>query len=386
MLIPVAYLSITYRDRHNNLPFWADFDNADFFTVNEVVQRRYVLYASLICIPTFLSGGLLEIEWYLKNLFIKHRGLRAYLNSLCSSIDVILYVVLVIFNIVCVVVRYRKFMTVLYTIMCIRRHLMNIISQVDIYCSGNRRLERRGGLKIRLYPQRSRRSHPLENTFEIIEHNYSEKRANSLSVLSSNQRIAKTTHTRKSVIGQFDVVNSPIEASDSDTKIEGPKLKVTISNLHEFEKHLTRLSLFIKQVDVDCSWTVFFTIYYHFTVLFHTVFLYNQFQLDIVQHLIFIPYNTFGLLPPLSILILGSLMEREARSLMAKLEYLYLQEDTQCFMYRQMSGMKYPLWSIFKLLDSIEFNCDHLMPINLSTLVDISIFLGASALVIIQYG
>lgn len=143
------------------------------------------------------------------------------------------------------------------------------------------------------------------------------------------------------------------------TNLPTPKKKdgrsyTRIDNLHELEDHLTRMNLFIKRVDIDSALIVYLTILYHFTVLLQTTFIYRELVfIHPLRHFVFIIYNAIGLLPPVAIFILGSLLEHEAA--LSKLETLYLQEETQCFMYRQLSVMKYPLSSIFKLLESIEF-------------------------------
>lgn len=362
-MILSALFAFSYEGHEDNPSFWKIFDETAYFSINRPSQKRYILYTGLICLPTILSSTT-EINWVRKHLFIKYPDAKPYLDSISPYLDRSLEIVLIIFNCIHTLLRYKPFMIMLYSIMCIRKHLNHLNTQLNTYCKEDCNLM------------------ALEETIELyrytgrgdIEYAGSDRRK----ITSFEERVRSESQGKR---------HNPIDCSNSQDIDENMKMKsvLTIRNLHEFESHLTRLSLFIKQIDIDNSLAVCITIAYHFAVLFYTIILYREFTLSIT-HITYILYNFFGMLPPLTIFTLGTLMECEARIMMTKLEYLFLQEETHCFMYRQMSGMKFPLWSIFKLLESIEFNCDRLMQVNLRTLQNISIILGASVFVVIQYG
>lgn len=375
MIVALAYLSTNYSYDQGQLTFWRAFDRADFFSIDPRTQKRYITYSGLICLPTILACGVLEVDWYHDILCTKHPDAKDYVDSIHSCLRFIMLISLSLIDLASVLLRYRHVMTMLYSIICIRQHLVYLNTQVDLYCKANKN----DVIKSGVYQHARHNGHHFGDEIRTIGIGPADNRVSKL----SNQQLVCINPSSRSITNPQKTLNSSMNGNPGK-RIRGSKL--ILSNLHEFENHLTRLNLFIKQVDIDCSLVVFITVFYHFVVLFHTVFIYRQSTLDVVQPFVFIPYNFAGMLPALSLFTLGSLMEREAKSLMAKLEYLYLQEETHCFMYRQMSGMKYPLWSIFKLLGSIEFNCDQLMHISLSTLKDISILFGASAFVVIQYG
>lgn len=368
MMVLLAYFSTNHKNRDEDLHFWKAFDNTDYFSVNQPTQRKYILYTGLICLPNVITAGAMIIDWNRGYLYMKHPNIKPYLQSVSPYLDPTLYITLTLLNCICTMLRFRPFMAMFYAIICIRRHLYHLNIQVANYCKKSH--------------------HPL--MLEIANRDLYQhlKRGRNNSVASDVQSISLYRSTERSS-SCFDSIILPESANENanDLNNEDRKAKpeLTINNLHELDIHLNRINLFVKQIDIDSSLVVYITIFYHFTVLMYAFFLYREFTISL-KHIVIILYNFFGLLPPLALLTCGTLMQREAKDLMTKLEYLYLQEETQCFMYRQMSGMKYPLWSIFKLLDSIEFNCDRLMSINLGTLREIFILLSASALVIIQYG
>lgn len=369
----LAFLSSNHKNIAENLPFWRAFDNTHYFSIDHPTQKRYILYTGLICLPTILSGYL-EIDWFIKFLLLKHTDGRRYMDSICPYLDQYVNVFLSLINCISILLRYIPVMNMLFAIICIRKHLSNLSTQLDATCKEDFDLLALKDINSKSY-QHTNRS---VNHFGVVRE--TEWRPD------DGGRIAASSSTSRSGSRDYrNLTTQPNDYANERNTVDSRKTKLTITNLHELESHLTKLSLFIKQIDVDSSLVVFITIFYHSAVLFYTIFLFREFTLDFQQFL-FIIYNFFGLMPLLSIFLMGTLMEREAKSVMTKLEYMYLQEETQCFMYRQMSGMKYPLWSIFKLLGSIEFTCDQLMHVNLSTLQDICILLGASAFVVIQYG
>lgn len=269
----------------------------------------------------------------------------------------------------------------LYSILCIRKHLNYLNSRVGAYCGANNLwIQDEKVSKVYLH-NRKPMSDALNN--KRIRLN---RAAKSLDVNQGDRTIAliDAIFPVESANHQRVPLDPKIE-HDSDSENTGTESRLVISNLHDFDIHLSRLNLFIKEVDIDNSLVVFIAILYHCGMLLRTVFIYREFSIG-PRHITYIVYNFIGLLPPLTLFTFSTLMEREARNLMTKLEYLYLQEETQCFMYRQMSGMKYPLLSIFDLLGSIQFNCDQLMHLSLGTMLDLMILLLGCTFVVIQYG
>lgn len=381
MMISMAFFSLNLKNRDENLPIWVSFDKSDFFCVDLRTQRRYILYTILICVPSIFSATW-EVDWYRNYAFSKYPDAKIYLDSLSPSLDLIVSHGLGIIYSISAFLRYRPFITMIYSIMCVRKHLQYLNSQIDIYYAENKR-----NIKIdlgegELYQSPVRNEGRADEIIDEIEFSLHMRKVNRKSqqgICASSLNSARKSEQSCAATS----AETSTGATGNNNTSRGPRQE--INNLHQFENHLTRLSLFIKHVDIDSSLVVVVTIFYHFGLIFNTLFLFREFTLGF-SHFIVIFYNIFGMLPPLTLFTFGTLMERESRSLMSKLEYLYLQEETQCFMYRQLSGMKYPLWSIFKLLGSIEFNCDQLMHVGLSTVKDISILLGGSAFVVIQYG
>lgn len=373
-MILLAYFSSNHKYDGDNLPFWRAFDNTQYFSIDHRTQRRYILFTGLICLPTILTGALL-INWNRYYLYSKHPGIKPYIDSVNPYLEPSLHIALMILSTVGTFLRLRPYMTMLYAIICVRKHLNNLNMQVAAYYKENRNLMALKGPKIEIYEHTGR----SKNHFGIIVKDI-ELVLTSRKAMSRDRRIDSINSIilSETASGQ----SSTIMSANADSKT---KSYLTISNLHELNNHLIQINLFIKQIDIESSIVVYITIFYHFMVLMYAFFIYREFTISIRQILIIV-YNLSGLLPPLTLFTCGTLMEHESRNLVTKLEFMYLQEETHCFMYRQLSGMKYPLWSIFKLCGSIEFNCDQLMHISLGTLQEIIILISTSALVIKQYG
>lgn len=163
-----------------------------------------------------------------------------------------------------------------------------------------------------------------------------------------------------------------------------------IRNLHQLEHHLTRLSLFVGDMDQCAAEVVCAMCFLVFIQFIYSVF----FLVEVAKHFpgylmvlfVFVCVLT-QLTIPLRLFLSGDRMEKEAKRLLANLELIYLQDSSQCLIYKQHgSHMMASLARTIELLKTIRFNCDSTMNIDLATLKRFLLYLMTTIFIVVQYG
>lgn len=380
----VTMASTNVWNTGTNSFIWRTFDKSNMFAVEQNTQAKYIILSMVICIPDIYSCTW-EVPWYRDIIFMKHPNAKTYLDSINPTLEPFIFSSMFWLHMMNSICKYRPIVVLLYSILCMYKHLICLNLQLGVQ-SNNHDIDALVSMPVKTTHKVTDRRSVFEDIMKNIDDKDSiTNRFNSAARLSeSSVCSADLAVGSRFGLGQYHLMSKQTKDRTSTLVLE-ISVNETLRNLHELEVHLTRLNLFLKQVDIEVASAVYLTSLYHFGALFYFVFLFKEMSSD-YSFLRLTLYSLGRVLPAASLFICGTLMERQVRRLLAQLEHIYLQEDTQCFMYRQLSGLKFPLWSIFKLLGSIEFDCDQLMHINLGTMRELLILLGACAFLVIQYG
>lgn len=163
-----------------------------------------------------------------------------------------------------------------------------------------------------------------------------------------------------------------------------------INDLHQLEAHITRLSLFVGEVD-RCNGTVVFFI----CILNLIQFIYCGFFLldanitDPVRMVVSIFFTLSRLAVPVYSFKCGSTLEHQAKLMIAQLETIYLQDSAKSSIYERYGGSAEAMSSLartIRRLESIQFTCDGLMSIDFGTLKKFLVQTVTAMFIVIQYG
>lgn len=160
----------------------------------------------------------------------------------------------------------------------------------------------------------------------------------------------------------------------------------TIRSLRQFELHLTKLDFFVGDMDRCAGSLVFAMCILSLVQFIYSIFFLIDFWRSYTNLLLGVLYCLSRLSTPFLLFMSGNSMEREARKLLAELEVIYLQDSTQCLIYKQYGSTMASLSRVIKLLNSIKFSCDNLMNINLGTMKKFIFYTVTSMFIVVQYG
>lgn len=163
-----------------------------------------------------------------------------------------------------------------------------------------------------------------------------------------------------------------------------------IRNLHQLELHITRLSLFVGDMDRCAAEVVCALCFLVFIQFIYTVF----FMVEMAKNFRSFSTAIFAFIcvliqmaMPLCLFNSGDRMQKEAKKLLANLELIYLEDSSQRLVYKQHgSDTMASLARIIKLLKTIRFNCDKTMNIDLATLKRFILYLVTTIFIVVQYG
>lgn len=350
-----------------NLEGWNIFLKTSFFAVNYRLQTKYVLFTIVVCLPDIVST-VRDIDWLVYHTCAKYPKVAEFLENLRPFEAFMLRAYLLSIHLSNTVLRYMPFMAMIYATLCATKHLQILNTQFNEYLGdaignnlANLNLQRRiNTSRVSLQPIDA--NHVW--TRELDEEQYSRL----------NLRSSAKKRTRR--------ITYPSITSNDMSQVE------SLTSLRDFETHLTKLVTFIKELDIRTSLLIYTTCVYNIITIFYVAF----FMKEIRKHSTMTALNSLAfyivgrIIPAIALFGAGSLMKRQANILITKQEHLYLEEETQCLIYRQLNGFNCPLMRVFNLLHSVEFNCDNLMEINASTLIKMIIITIAAGFVVVQYG
>lgn len=350
-----------------NLEDWKIFEKTNFFGVSYKLQRNYALLIVFICLPDIVST-IRDIDWLIYHTCAKYPEIAKFLDSLDPGSFFLLRIYFVSIHLSNTVLRYIPFMAMTYATLCTIKHLQILNEQFDQYlCEVMGTNPTNMNRRRRINPNRVNLQ-PIDAN-HVWTRNFDEERYSKL-----NLRVKTKRQTRR-------IAYPSIAPSDES-------LLKSLTSLRDFETHLTRLVIFIEELDIRTSLLVYTTCIYNIITILYVSFFLKEIRryssMTALSSLGF--YIVCRIVPTVALFCAGSLMKRESNILISKQEHLYLEEETQCLIYRQLNGFNCPLMRVFNLLHSVEFNCDNLMKITSSTLIKMIIVTIAAGLVVVQYG
>lgn len=159
-----------------------------------------------------------------------------------------------------------------------------------------------------------------------------------------------------------------------------------ITNANQFERHFVQLDLFVSEVDRQAPSALFALSIINMVITVHTIFfVFELIYQDQYRLWLIVLYMVARLLPLMVLFVIGHSFEMEKKKLLSQLEVIYLQDPTQCLIYKHISDALFSMARIFKLLGSIRFNSDDLMVVNMETMKRYIIYIATTVFIIKQY-
>jgi len=422
--------------------YWLIYDKHDMFSLSERTQLKLLLLGILFCLPYGIMDSL-EVSDYLSVLpedryslvryfhLGKIRILEKFSPFLCCLVSLSLSSLTILSN----SFRYKPLLIIIYSATCVRRHLRIITNQIIL--ANQRKEEKEAGFTGSMVtswvqedkqiiatlasPEKKDSGIEMGACSSASNSSLSSSRLNFGSAIerrsqirheeaSEEEKQPKSNGGRKPTVCHLDLraiggtthnhltISSWRPNASSQTELYGPtwasepsgrkrKYSVCImQNLRHLETHLTRLDLFVGDIDRSNAAVVF-----SMTILSLIQFIYSL--LFVIKLSKSIRLIAFGLAyclgrltMPFILLMSGNLMERESKRLLAEIESIYLQANVHSVIHSQFGSQMASLERIIKLLESIKFNCDNLLGINMSTMKSFALYTLAAIFLVVQYG
>lgn len=184
------------------------------------------------------------------------------------------------------------------------------------------------------------------------------------------------------------LIDDHIQQDDSSNYQEtsNHELLTTINNLRQLEVHVAQLNFFVYDLDHCSAFLVLSLCLLSLLSFTHGLFFMIEIYDSYLALILGIIYCTSRLLIPFFLFITGDNMEKEIKSLLSEIELYYLQDTTQSLIYKQYNNVTANLARIINHLNLTKFNCEKLMDINKSTMINFFIITASAVFIVTQYG
>lgn len=375
---------------------WSIYDKYRIFSLSDATQFKVAVLAMLVSVPDALIDQY-EGKMYLRLVPPNHYIIVRLVNdptSLLGSHVILTKLVMVCSFIVVLVgqsVRHAPLLNVIYAASCVQRHLKVINSQV-IMGQQPRRCEQ---------PAPERQALRSVATVEMPSHDSAKvdsvsrsMRHPELNYLGFGSRGRNTSGrepgSASSALTSTDELVSAKQQQQQGKHSSGNNSVCCITNLRDLELHLIKLDFFVCDLDQGAAALVFAMCLLSLSKFIYSIFFLLEFWTERSRAggnlLLGILYCLSRLTIPFFLFASGNAMENEAKRLLAELEVIYLQQSTQCLIYKQYSSTIGSLSRVIKILGSIRFHCDSLMNINFGTMKQFIFYTVASMFIVVQYG
>lgn len=357
---------------------WTTYDQAHFFAVDETFQVR----VAFLCILAVLPDCVFNIsDTFLIVSLIRSSDLPQHIRP-SRAAWLSIYWLLLIVGLANSMFLYKPIVNLMFLSACIRRHFKCINEQIDsvgatsttkgtIYRRNfNHASPSTGPSHSALVrrPQGVKRAYPERNSIYDVKNYLSTSNLSPLFEMISESAMPS---------------KAPLQGQHHDPKHES-RQPTEIRNLHQFERHLTQMHAFVSKSDTDSpaivlSWT------YANVMGFFYIILYVLCVGDAWGRIPALFNLIARLVPMVGLFFLGYTLESECDQLLNKIEVIYLQEHSHSLIYKQMLDTQHSLARVFKLLESIKFDCSGLMEVNFKTLKRCAVYVIGGIFLVLQY-
>jgi hypothetical protein len=354
---------------------WRIYDDFDTLSVNYDCQAWAAKFAILVTVPESLINiiGTTSMAAYISDShYYKHLFFNQMKPSTRLAWQSFLYTTFILMGLTNILVRYKPVLVLMYTSICTNKHLANINSQLSVRLGARARDENPNRAQM---AQMKMPGNQYENSrlkrFDI----YGNRASLAVSVGDLKQRSSLSPSLANDLSQDTQSKNTEQQAVEN---------QFTMNNLYELERHLTRLSHFIYDIDRLGSENILAVTAVNFMAYFFLVF-HLAFTSSWATFLMFLG-SCFARTLPLTVMFLaGNRIEEECKQMTIKLESMYLEHRSQCLIYKQMASSQLSLARILKVLESIRLNCQGLMRVNAATLKKCFIYLISIIVIVVQY-
>lgn len=358
---------------HMSYDIWNAYERADYFAVDFHHQGRLALR----CLCTIIPDCLFNVGETYITLSVIQANLRPALAAPAGAwsqlANFLVYTLFLSVSMVNVLIRYKPTFDLMYLSGCVRHHLERVNGQVqpiEMTIEANKLVcayDEHAGLFSETSLRRQRQQGAAEPSVPIELHQH------------AAANLAKLAHLTRAQIGRQTRLGYLLDEAASQTT-------TSLTSLQQLERHLTQLQLLVSSVDRRSPASVLalvltncLNLYY---IILYTIQLHTPSNL---LHLLTLANLMARLLPLCTLFLHGHLLEAECRRLVSKFEVAYLQEQSQSLMYKQMLDAHWSLGRVLKLTESIKFDCNGLMAINLGTLAKCVVYIFGGVFVVLQY-
>lgn len=393
---------------------WNILDDFDTLSIDYNYQARFAKFCMLLTVPDIIIH-MLE-SFLIVNYIIASANYDRFIGKYFSSLyyqaafTYSMYVLALMSGLVNMMIRYKPLSSLLYSSTCVSKHLALINSQLTIQHHGIAGKMQLTHSNTDAMSGTTTAATAVNTTKIIANTNYNNKMD-----LDPNLEMFKQRYNDR--LKRFEIYNSPrtslpvienstgarlslvggqqaIKLQDSSKKTtttssnsqsqNNEKPYFSISNLYELERHLTKVSNLMYDMDRIAPESMLALTAINFMQYFFLAY-YLLFDRTWTLSVAYICICFARTLPISVMLISGTRLEKECKRLVIKLESIYLQNQSQSLIYKQMASSHLSLARIFKILERIRINCDGLMKINSGTLRKCFIYLATIMVIVVQY-
>lgn len=357
-----------------NYKRWQDYDRANIFAIEEKKQFKIMLN----CCSAATLDGLINFFEVLILLYYLQSDRYNWLKFDSMAKGIMFFVTLSWINSANILIRYKPLLDTMYSAHCVASHLRFIKNQ--LLMSGQNFMD----------PIETTDNHDALNQERQLEPNHlpdykqlsSDSKLESWTTNGPSDRQKKSFKTRET---NEKIENSSYDFqffSSFDSEIDQGDDYI-ITNVYQLERHITQLDLFVSNIDSDAPSAVISILLLNL-LAFISTFFYVKDSPKNVAILAFI-FLLSRLMPMVALCKSGSAVINESKGLIGVLEVIYLQDPTQCLLYKHVGCTQLSLERIFKSLNSIKFSCGGLMDVDYGTLTRLMFYMATAILIVIQY-
>ena len=358
---------------------WLIFDRFPIFSIGIKQQVRYFLL-SLICGAPDGLASYIEIHSLFSLLPNKtdYQLLRLVHDQAIAGWPILIQLLLlipIVLSILSSILRYSPLLNMLYASACVWRHLRNLNQQILVSRAPNNLLQVGSSLHT--------------------------PRPNSAAVAAPPEQLLGQVANRKQLQRAMEVARPqsvrpaagwPKSETDKTTTCCGQLNSIqkqrptSIENIRQLESHLELMAIFVKELDCSMSMFVYALSLLSLSQCVYAVLFTIKLELTVRNLGLGLAFSLCRLVLPISLLCTGQFMAHEARRLLHQLEHIFAQDSSEMLVYKQHNESIHSWRRIFSSLERIQFNCDHLLRLDLSTVVKFSIYAMSSIFIILQFG